>query len=71
MLTVDARRIFTPLIHILQAVSMSARTDLEAEKTQASTGVTPSTLTTTLKHKLEASHVDIQDLSGTTTSTTP
>jgi len=44
---------------------MSARTDLEAEKTQASTGVTPSTLTTTLKAKLEASHVDIQDLSGT------
>ncbi|KAK0307626.1 hypothetical protein LTR01_005626 [Friedmanniomyces endolithicus] len=43
---------------------MSARTDLEAEKTQASTGVTPSILTTTLKAKLEASHVDIQDLSG-------
>ncbi|KAK0263948.1 hypothetical protein B0A54_02546 [Friedmanniomyces endolithicus] len=43
---------------------MSSRADLEAEKTQASTGVTPSTLTATLKAKLEASHVDIQDLSG-------
>ncbi|KAK1050721.1 hypothetical protein LTR74_016974 [Friedmanniomyces endolithicus] len=43
---------------------MSARTDHEAEKTQATTGVTPSTLSATLKHKLEASHVDIQDLSG-------
>ncbi|KAK5689769.1 hypothetical protein LTR17_026161 [Elasticomyces elasticus] len=43
---------------------MSARTDVEAQETQASTGVTPDTLGATLKEKLEASHVDIQDLSG-------
>ena len=44
---------------------MSARTDLEAEQNQASTGITPETLTATLKQKLDALHVDIQDLSGT------
>ena len=43
---------------------MSARTDAEAEQTQAETGVTPDTLGATLKEKLEASHVDISDLSG-------
>ncbi|KAK3649987.1 hypothetical protein LTR56_006574 [Elasticomyces elasticus] len=43
---------------------MSARTDVEAQETQATTGVTPNTLGATLKEKLEASHVDIQDLSG-------
>ncbi|KAK3619832.1 hypothetical protein LTR56_023794 [Elasticomyces elasticus] len=43
---------------------MSARTDVEAQETQATTGVTPDTLGATLKEKLEASHVDIQDLSG-------
>ncbi|KAK4954984.1 hypothetical protein LTR10_007176 [Elasticomyces elasticus] len=43
---------------------MSARTDVEAQGTQATTGVTPDTLGATLKEKLEASHVDIQDLSG-------
>lgn len=43
---------------------MSARTDAEAEQNQATTGVTPDTLGATLKAKLEASHVDIQDLSG-------
>lgn len=46
---------------------MSARTDAEAQETQASTGVTPDTLGATLKDKLAASHVDIQDLSGTRT----
>lgn len=44
---------------------MSARTDVEAEQTQAATGVTPDTLGATLKSKLDASHVDIADLSGT------
>ncbi|TKA83122.1 hypothetical protein B0A55_00901 [Friedmanniomyces simplex] len=43
---------------------MSARTDTEAQETQAATGITPSTLSTIIKTKLEASHVDIQDLSG-------
>ena len=44
---------------------MSARTDVEASQNQESTGVTPETLSATLKDKLEASHVDISDLSGT------
>ena len=43
---------------------MSARTDTEAAQNQASTGVTPATLKATLEHKLEASQVDIEDLSG-------
>lgn len=44
---------------------MSARTDTEAAETQNSTGITPDTLAATLKEKLAAQHVDIQDLSGT------
>lgn len=44
---------------------MSARTDEEAEQVPASSGVTPESLSTTLKSKLEAEHVDISDLSGT------
>lgn len=47
---------------------MSARTDVEAEQSQAATGITPDTLSATLKEKLEASHVDISDLSGILTS---
>ncbi|KXT18826.1 hypothetical protein AC579_8203 [Pseudocercospora musae] len=43
---------------------MSARTDLEAEQTQASTGITPETLSATLREKLDAVHVDVSDLSG-------
>jgi len=44
---------------------MSARTDAEAQENQTSTGITPDTLGKTLEEKLEASHVDIADLSGT------
>ena len=44
--------------------NMSARTDVEAEQNQASSGITPEALESTLKNKLDASHVDIQDLSG-------
>jgi hypothetical protein len=44
---------------------MSARTDVEAVQNQASSGITPDALSATLKEKLEASHVDISDLSGT------
>lgn len=43
---------------------MSARTDAEAEQNQLSSGITPDTLTIKLKEKLDASHVDIADLSG-------
>ena len=48
---------------------MSARTDEEASQVQASSGVTPESLSTTLKSKLGASHVDISDLSGTLNTT--
>jgi len=43
---------------------MSARTDSEATATQISTGITPDTLKSKLIEKLEAAHVDIEDLSG-------
>nr|POE74365.1 putative bola-like protein c8c9.11 [Quercus suber] len=43
---------------------MSARTDAEAAQNQASSGITPETLTSLLQSKLGASHVDIADLSG-------
>jgi len=43
---------------------MSARTDSEAEQNQASSGITPEALSAKISHKLEAEHVDIQDLSG-------
>ncbi|KAF2487100.1 bola protein [Neohortaea acidophila] len=43
---------------------MAANTDAAAEQTQASTGITPATLSRTLEQKLSASHVDISDLSG-------
>jgi len=43
---------------------MSARTDIEASESQASSGITPEILRTTLSTKLGAIHVDIQDMSG-------
>ncbi|PSK46565.1 hypothetical protein B9Z65_5533 [Elsinoe australis] len=43
---------------------MSARTDAEATNVQATSGVTPDTLRTTLIEKLGAVHVEIEDLSG-------
>ena len=44
--------------------TMSARTDNEATQNQLSSGVTVDSLGEALKTRLEASHVDIQDLSG-------
>jgi hypothetical protein len=43
---------------------MSARTDTEATQNQLSSGITADSLGEALKTRLEASHVDIQDLSG-------
>ncbi|KAI9727294.1 MAG: hypothetical protein M1828_006913 [Chrysothrix sp. TS-e1954] len=43
---------------------MSARTDVEASQTQASTGITPETLKQKLEDSLGATHVDIEDMSG-------
>lgn len=43
---------------------MSARTDAEAAETQNATGITPEMIRSKLEEKLEASHVDIEDMSG-------
>ncbi|KAJ4361353.1 hypothetical protein N0V95_001967 [Ascochyta clinopodiicola] len=43
---------------------MSARTDDEAARNAASSGVTPETLKLKLQSTLGASHVEIEDLSG-------
>lgn len=43
---------------------MSARTDSEAAQVQASSGVTPDTLRAKLIENLEATYVQIEDLSG-------
>lgn len=51
--------------HTIKHKTMSARTDVEATQNQLSSGVTPESLKATLFEKLEAQHVDIQDLSGT------
>lgn len=43
---------------------MSARTDTEATQNQLSSGITADSLDATLRAKLNAAHVEIQDLSG-------
>ena len=43
---------------------MAAASDVDASEVQASTGITPETLKATLENKLQAMHVDIQDMSG-------
>lgn len=45
----------------------AAETDTEAAAIANSSGITPRTLSATLREKLEASHVDINDISGTYT----
>lgn len=42
----------------------AAETDTEAAAIANSSGITPQTLSATLREKLEASHVDINDISG-------
>ena len=42
----------------------AAETDTQAAKAANSSGITPASLTTTLTEKLEAKHVDINDMSG-------
>ena len=43
----------------------AAKTDAEAINVANLTGVTPSSLKTTLTEKFEAQHVEIEDISGT------
>ena len=42
----------------------AAETDTEAAATANTSGITAQSLTATLREKLEASHVDINDISG-------
>jgi hypothetical protein len=53
-----------PLFPLQHIHKMSARTDTEATQNQLSSGITADSLGEALKTRLEASHVDIQDLSG-------
>ena len=43
---------------------MSARSDAEAEQVQSETGVTTDKIKTKLTEQLEATHVEIEDMSG-------
>lgn len=43
----------------------AARTDTEARENQNQTGITVDTLRKTLLNELQATHVDIEDMSGT------
>lgn len=60
------RRITTHLTMLssTHTYTMSARTDTEATQNQLSSGITADSLGAALKTRLDASHVDIQDLSG-------
>ena len=51
---------------IVRLASMSAaETDTQAAQAANTSGITPASLTTTLTEALEAKHVDINDISGT------
>lgn len=43
---------------------MASTSDVDAARVQNSTGITPETLKATLKEKLQAIRVDIEDMSG-------
>lgn len=43
----------------------AAETDAQAENVAKSSGITPTSLQNTLKEKLQAEHVDVEDMSGT------
>ena len=49
----------------LATMTGAAETDTQASTIAHSSGITPSSLQKTLTEKLEASHVDIEDMSGT------
>ncbi|KAL8909213.1 MAG: hypothetical protein Q9207_000387 [Kuettlingeria erythrocarpa] len=42
----------------------AAETDAQAENVAKSSGITPTSLQDTLKEKLQAEHVDVEDMSG-------
>lgn len=47
-------------------MSGAAETDTQAAAAANTSGITPDSISATLKEKLDASHVDINDISGTT-----
>jgi len=50
--------------HPSTSTPMAARTDTAAADEANTSGITPSSLTATLKQKLDAEHVEIEDMSG-------
>ena len=49
----------------------AAETDTQASNVANESGITPESLSKTLKEKLEAKHVDIEDMSGTSSPSPP
>ena len=43
----------------------AAETDTQAEEVASTSGITTATLSKTLEEKLDAKHVDVEDMSGT------
>src|SRR5689334_19578083 len=64
--TTSFPRSFSTSYKRLVSVPMASETDAQAEEVQSTTGITPDSLSETLKSstELNASHVDIQDISG-------
>lgn len=65
----SAFRAFTPTARFFNTTphhhaAMAAPTDTAAAETANTSGITTDTLTSTLKSKLDASHVEIEDMSG-------
>ncbi len=64
----SARPITLARSHIRYYANMdapgAAETDTQAGNVARTTGITPESLSHTLKEKLEAKHVDIEDMSG-------
>jgi len=63
-------RRLTPLpqsrTRLFAAMNGAAETDSQAAAAANTSGITPDSISATLKEKLDASHVDINDISGTT-----
>lgn len=54
-----------PRTRLLATMSGPAETDTQAAAAANTSGITPDSISATLKEKLDASHVDINDISGT------
>lgn len=53
-----------PRYHSNMSAPGAAETDTQAEKAASETGITPESLSNALKEKIEANHVEIEDMSG-------